>query len=631
MCGIAGIVYKSNNSHKDNEVRRMCDMIIHRGPDDAGYFYDDRVALGHRRLSIIDLTPKGHQPMAYKERYQIVFNGEIYNHVELREELTKSGYLFHSDTDTEVLLASYDKWKNDCLPRLNGMWSFIIYDQIDKIVFASRDRFGVKPFYYTVSDERIAFASEIKEFTVLPDFKAKGNLSKIYDFLLNDGIHDFDEQTLFANVFQLRGGFYLHYNLTNADMKIEQYYQLAPHYKHKRDNHVAAGNVKTFYNLFDDSIKLRLRSDVKVGSCLSGGLDSSSIVCMIHERLKESEDADKQEVVFASNHVGKYDESQYEQAVVKKTGVIEHTVEMKFEDMMSQLDNIVWHQDEPFGSQSIIAQWNVYQKAREKGLIVMLDGQGADEYLAGYNSFHRIYFRELLLKCKWLKLGRSIANYRKLYSNYYYSPFRDLLETSLSAIISRKYLNKIKIRLKGEDNSRFRYLKNADVNKLTYQKTRKESTSLIEESVQEMMTTSLPKLLHHQDRNAMAHSVEARAPFLDYRLVEFVLSLPSDMKVKEGVTKFVLREALSGIIPDVVKNRMDKLGFATPEDVWIRDNRQEYRDLLQSSCDILHKIVRKESILMSFDKELNSKGPIDSFFWCVIVTAAWVRRFDVTI
>lgn len=632
MCGIAGKIYTSADYGNVWEIQQMLDAINHRGPDDFGTYCDGRVVLGQKRLSIVDLSADGKQPMSYRDRYQVVFNGEIYNYIELREELRKKGYQFHTKTDTEVLLASYDCWNTDCLNHFNGMWSFAILDLHANQIFCARDRFGVKPFYYYQTEDGFAFASEIKEFTVLRNWAAIGNIPRIIDFILNNGMHDYCNETLFEGVYQLRPGEMLIYNLNTDKYDIKTWYHLADK-KHQSDMSMEEA-AREFAALFTDAVNLRLRSDVKVGSCLSGGLDSSAIVCTMNQLLTERDQASQQEVVFAENHVGKYDESAYADAVVEKTGVIRHSVQPSYDEIITKLDEIVWHQDEPFGSTSIIAQWDVYEKARENGLTVMLDGQGADEYLAGYSSFHKVYFRELLLSFKFKKLHTSLATYKQLYHDYYYPPYRDLVDIIFSRFISEQKVEAFKTKVKHMMGKAVRtdYIYNYDnQTDHLYSKYRKMSTSITDETIAEMMHISLPKLVHHQDRNAMAHSIESRAPFLDYRLVEFVFNLPSDYKVNLGVTKYVMREGLKDVLPDVIKNRMDKLGFATPEDVWIRDNQESFCKLLDSACDVLHGIVVKEKVMSEFKRQVKEKGKLDSIFWCIVCTSAWVNRFHVSL
>lgn len=632
MCGIAGKIYKKANIAGAGEVAAMLSTINHRGPDDEGTYCDDRIALGQKRLSILDLSRDGRQPMYYLDRYWIVFNGEIYNYLELKEELLGAGYVFHTKTDTEVLLASYAHWGEDCLNHFNGMWAFMLYDTKMQTVFCARDRFGVKPLYYYDSADGLAIASEIKEFTVLPGWSAVGNVPRITDFILNSGIHDFCNETLFSGVYQVRPGEKLRYDLQKNEVRIQTWYHLKD--KKKKLDISREEAEKAFGELFEDSVRLRLRSDVKVGSCLSGGLDSSSIVCMMHELLKKDGKDGIQEAVFAENHVKGYDESEYVASVVQKTGVTLHTVTPSFEKVIDHLEDIVWHQDEPFGSTSIIAQWDVYEKAREVGLTVMLDGQGADEYLAGYTSFQKTYFRELLVTFRWRKLAKSLKQYKKLYKNYYYSPYKDLVEVAVSRVVPQKWIAWFKTWLKHRTGKTVRsdYMKNykkRNDNKLYgYKKT---STSICNETIAEMMHTSLPKLVHHQDRNAMAHSIESRAPFLDYRLVEFVFNLPGDYKVNLGVTKYVMRNGLKDILPENIKNRMDKLGFATPEDVWIRENKTQFEERLSQACDVLNTIVNKKLIMAAFQKQIEKRTPIDRIFWCIICTAAWAKRFEVSL
>lgn len=632
MCGIAGVIYSHTNFSKDHDVKKMLATIQHRGPDDSGTCYTERLAMGQQRLAIVDLSRDGRQPMAFLNRYKIIFNGEIYNYIELRKELKQQGYVFVTHTDTEVIMAAYDLWGENSLHHFNGMWAFMLYDQVEGKVFCARDRFGVKPFYYYKTDGLIAIASEIKEFTVLADWKPVGNVARITDFLINSGLHDYCNETLFQGVYQLRPGEKMSYDLVTNRQKIETWYDLSSQQKETSLSLEEA--AAKFKELFEDSVRLRLRSDVKVGSCLSGGLDSSSIVCVMSNILREENKEGIQEVVFAENHVGKYDESKYAEDVVAATNVVKHTVYPSFQEILDKLDDIVWHQDEPFGSTSIIAQWDVYEKAHQEGLTVMLDGQGADEYLAGYTSFQRAYFRELLVTFQWKKLYRSLKRYKEKYRNYYIPPYNDLRDTVIGFLLPANQMEGLKRRIKHlmkrKDRTDFIIDYDKKVDKRLV-KVNKRNTSVQSETVSEMMYTSLPKLVHHQDRNAMAHSIESRAPFLDYRLVEFVYSLPGEYKVNLAVTKYVMRNAMKGTIPDTICERMDKLGFATPESVWIRENSQQFRVILEESCDMLSNIVSKENIMSEFERQVHGKMEFDGIFWCIVCAAHWVKVFDVSL
>jgi asparagine synthase (glutamine-hydrolysing) len=307
MCGISGLIALNNENIEGVLIKKYTDIIAHRGPDDDGFFLEGSLALGHRRLSIIDLSKDGHQPMSYLEKYVIVYNGEVYNYLELREELIKLGYSFRSKTDTEVMLAAYDAWGEDCLNRFNGMWAFILYDRSKKTVFCARDRFGVKPMYYSQIGNLLCLGSEIKQFTVVPGWKAKANNKRLLDFLMLN-VFDHTEETLFENVFQLKGGCKLVVDLQNNKWNVSRWYDLSK--KISRTNG-SERNADTFLKLMKDSVNLRLRSDVKVGSCLSGGLDSSTIVCLVNELLKEKNKSEIQETVSSCFAEKQFDESTF--------------------------------------------------------------------------------------------------------------------------------------------------------------------------------------------------------------------------------------------------------------------------------------------------------------------------------
>lgn len=618
MCGIAGIINK-NKQNLTTEIVSMCEIIKHRGPDGFGYYNGEKFALGHRRLSIIDLSENGKQPMKYKDNSIITFNGEIFNYIELREELLSVGYSFQSKTDTEVILVAYQHWGKECLNHFNGMFSFAIYDIKKNIIFCARDRFGIKPFYYRQSKENFAFASEIKQFTVLENWKSIANKGKISEFLINEGIHDHTNETLFKDVYQLMGGESLEYSLSNHSHTIYKWYNLKPNINHKNLSFDQA--KKKFKELFNSSINLRLRSDVKIGSCLSGGLDSSAIVCAINKKLKKSDNTDLQETVSACFNDTKIDEREFIDEVVKNTEVNSYKVFPSFEKGFSLLDKILWHQDEPFGTTSIYAQWSVYEEARSKDITVMLDGQGADEYLAGYGLFQQIRFLELFDKLQLFKLFKSLKNYREKYKNYYNNPYRNILSRKfrfytpiwIKSILLKK--NKVKW---------LKYHKNPSINTDKINTIQKLTES-------QLFHTSLPKLLHHQDRNSMAHSIESRPPFLDYRLIELVYSLPSDYKVNKGVTKFILRESLKELIPKKILNRYDKLGFATPQERWFNENQILMRKEIEDASNVLKFYIDKKEILNLYDHSNHSRNKHLNLFWRIICLNHWVKVFKVSI
>jgi len=631
MCGISGFITKDNNILSDNVIREMNRRIAHRGPDAEGYYHGPNFSLGHRRLAIIDLSENGHQPMAYMDKYVITYNGEIYNYQTLKEELLRAGYQFNNLTDTEVIMAAYDKWGEECVYRFNGMWAFVIYDKEKEILFCSRDRFGIKPFYYTKIDNYFAFGSEIKQFTVIDGWQAKGNMDRIIDFLLL-GLFDHTEETMFEGVFQLRGGHNLTYNLKSHTFEIKKYYDIEDSCESINDNsrctnrnnkdfNIQESKLKSgFYELFRDSVALRLRADVKVGSCLSGGLDSSSIVCMASKILKESGHEEKQMTVSSCSAYKQYDEQEYIDEVQVLTQVQNYKVFPSFQQLIDSLDQITWHQDEPFGSLSIFAQWCVFAKAREADIPVMLDGQGADEQLAGYDGLTEIYLKEFLSQGRLGKYLQEIRAVLKVKKCSHKQVSVIILKSLLPSFLKTK-TKEIFTRKKRSIN----WLKNG---KTPEPKVFAPTSTLRDTAVQQLKYTSLPMLLHYEDRNSMAHSIEARVPFLDYRLVELVLSLPAKAKLGGGWSKKVLRDAMSGILPEKIKNRIDKMSFVTPEEIWIRENKEWFRVEMVELCKRF-KLVDEDKLLLWFDNLLGSGKPLGHDIWRLVSLNRWIKVFNV--
>lgn len=626
MCGIAGIIKKDEN--KLNKIVPMSDIIEHRGPDGFGYYFGDNIALGHRRLAIIDLTENGKQPMEYMDRYIITYNGEIYNHLELRSELESKGYVFKSHCDTEVIMAGYDYWGTGCLDKFNGMWAFIIYDKVNNSAFCARDRFGVKPFYFMELNGGIAFASEIKQFTVLDEWNPAVNKNRLYDFLIYS-IFDHTSETFFHNVFQLRGGECLLFDLNKFDFKIKQWYNLRKKIENNDSDSFESAKQK-FLNIFTDAVKLRLRSDVKVGSCLSGGLDSSSIVCVMNRLLQAQGAVNKQETVSSCYNIKEYDEQEYIDEVVKKTRVINHKVFPQYDELIMNLDKIVWHQDEPFASTSIFSQWNVFKCAKENGLTVMLDGQGADEQLAGYDGYFTANFNRLMRCLKFITLKKEINSFKKIFQDRKFNPLIGLCY-SLIMSISPGYANNIARKMMSGNNIEWLLEFKGRDKKTIDEIMKKTQSSILNHSFNQLLYTSVPALLRYEDRNSMAHSIESRVPFLDYNLVEYVLSLPDNFKIKDGNTKYVMRQAMKGILPDKVVNRHDKMGFVSPEEVWIRSNSDIFRNELSEACDLLEGIVDRKIVLEWFEDRINSQKSFGYIFWKLICVGRWMDVFNVKV
>jgi asparagine synthase (glutamine-hydrolysing) len=670
MCGIFGLIQV--NPFHTGELHAMSRLIRHRGPDDEGFAIFDEtgmpslwggadtpnislnagkvpwspssrleqrgqtqhggLALGHRRLSIIDLSPHGHQPMSDESgRFWITYNGEIYNYLELRDELRVAGYCFRSDSDTEVILAAYRHWGAECLSRFNGMWAFGIFDREAKSIFLARDRFGVKPLYVWQKGERMAFASEIKAFTELEGWNAKANRERLLDFLVWN-ILDHSEETMFDGVRQLMPGHCVTLDLRGVFVGTslpvwhpKRWYSLpeAPA--------VISGPaaVEGLRELLSDSVRLRMRADVPLGSCLSGGLDSSAIVCLMAEQLGPVSQRPAEFHTFtARSHDAQYDEFEFAQTVIKRAGSTAHTVIPEPHGLFEDIDRLAWHQDEPFVSTSIFAQWCVFRLARSNGVTVMLDGQGADETLGGYRGFFGAHLASLLRNGKPLDWWREI---RALNREIGFSTMRSAGYTA--AYLAPKLVGMLG-RFDGRSYADRGWLDPAAKAAYTADPLGAAGgrpCSVREMSMAQVTATNLPMLLHWEDRNSMAHSIEARVPFLDYRVVEHCLAMADEEKVGQGVTKRALRTAMRGSVPDIVIDRRDKMGFVTAETLWAsRDVPVQFRAALEDAVLRLPGLL-SPSLVKHFDDMLAGRRSFDHIFWRAISTSCWVHAFNVEV
>lgn len=624
MCGIAGCLkYSGKINH--NRFEKMVDIVEHRGPDDRGSFYEDNLALGHRRLSVIDLSKDGHQPFSYKNRYVIVFNGEIYNYLELKDRLIEKGCEFETKTDTEVLVAAYSVWGEDCVRYFNGMWSFALYDRKQKVIFCSRDRFGVKPFYYTEQEETFLFASEIKQFFEILEKRPCANRPVLLQYLITGSI-DYSAETMFQDIYQLPGGHNLRYDIEKKIYSINQYYDIRKTAEVRNEYKKAC---KQFRKKFFDAVDLRLRSDVPIGYCLSGGLDSSAIVCVASKINKDKKNIQKQITISSCFDDARYDEQEYIDEVAKHTSIDSKKVFPQEMQLFEEMDDIIWHMDEPFGSTSIYAQWKVFQMAKNHQLKVMLDGQGADEQLAGYTGFYTVLFAECLRSGQWKRFLKEWKIYRKqrAVTEQHISPKEILLSAVGSVLVPDKYKYLLKEVYFSLAKNSSPFLKGQFHEALKNQPVYFKGNA--REYIAESMRNGMAALLHYEDRDSMAHSIEARIPFLDYELVEAIYAMPFDYKLRRGITKAVLRDGLDGILPKKIKNRYSKMGFVTPEEQWINHNFDKYRAELQNAVNILSELLEPDSVMKWFD---SNKGKIkreDCIPWRIICAGHWVQVFHV--
>lgn len=631
MCGIGALFGLKLPLEAIQALEPMLETIRHRGPDDEGIALFNAqgpievpsncvAALGHRRLSIVDLSTAGKQPLCTPdERFWISYNGEIYNYVEVRSVLKGLGHVFTTQTDTEVVLHAFQQWGTECLHRFNGMFAFVIYDAKKHTIFAARDRFGVKPLYYWTSPKGfLAFGSEIKQFTVLPGWQASLQGQCAYDYL-NWGVLDHTHATLFEGVYQLRGGESLVVHLEQLSfLQKQQWYTL--------EHHPFQGTLKDaaqqYVELLSDSLRLRMRTDVPIGSCLSGGLDSSSLVCLM-QRLSQTNET-LQTFSACSDHAH-FDEREYIEHIVNQTGVHPHYTTPCFEEMWSLLPTVIWHQDEPFISSSVFAQWKVFELAHSQNVAVMIDGQGADEQLAGYLGFFGNSFYDHFAAGRWGELGREIRFATQMHPQL--QPWGLLLNKLVPSLIRqplRKALGKTAA------HPSWMHSKTLNV-KERDPFAHERHKSVYDQSRLQLLYSNLPMLLHYEDRDSMAHSVESRTPFLDYRLVEFTLGLPNDFKISQGWTKRLLREGMKGILPEKIRLRSDKKAFGMAEEHWVRvRGSARMLQAIEETIDLTQGIL-DSSVKDLAEKMIEGERPYNPYLWRWMCFGQWLKRFKVKI
>ena len=652
MCGIAGVIAKTG--FDPLILDRMSLLIRHRGPDDEGYaLYDERtvtacggadtatqsfanpdvswrpngtlvsrfgekytVGFAHRRLSIVDLSPFGHQPMSYRDRYWITYNGEVYNYLELRGELEGLGHEFQTRSDTEVILAAYAQWGESCLNRFNGMWALAVLDTEMQRVFIARDRFGVKPLYLAKSGGTLYFASEIKPLlAAIP--KTKPNLERVISFLVS-GISDSTSETFFADVTKLDAGCFAVIDIAAGELSVKRYYNLDEEVARRYgpgnsfpSETISADYLAQFDEIFLDAIKLRLRSDVPVGTCLSGGLDSSAIASVAGPAYARSAGAAFTAVTGISTQQDN-DESEYAKSIAERLGLNWRTIRPTYPDFASSIDEVMRIQEEPFGGASIVMQYHVMKRARAAGLPVMLDGQGGDEVLLGYAWYYGPWLIELLKKGRLVAACRA---YRAMRENN--AQFASIVQTlkflfgNLRAGMRHRY-----------QMTAHRYLPasiavSSDVHVLA-----RGATNVRKAQLLDIGCTNLPALLRFEDKNSMAFAVETRLPFLDYRLVEFCLGLPHGQKIKDGWSKWLLRRWATERLPTQIVWQRKKLGFPAPDKEWEAAHRTKMLAEISAS-----RLIMELSTGGGQSMEEWLKSAHGAPLWRLYSVALWDRIF----
>ncbi|RUP29389.1 MAG: asparagine synthase (glutamine-hydrolyzing) [Curvibacter sp.] len=625
MCGIGGGAWAGLDALMlERRLQASLELMQRRGPDDEGrelFGLDGwTIALAQRRLAVIDLSAAGHQPMWSSDgRFCMVFNGEIYNYRELRRELQAMGRQFRSTSDTEVLLQAWEVWGAATLPRLIGMFSFVLLDRQTRQLHGARDAFGIKPLYYHVDTQGFGFASEIPALLALRPNKPTLDWQSAYDYLLH-GSYDTGTRTFFKEVHELPAGHRFCYDTGSGELTLSAWWQptIAPVQRLSLDE--AAEELR---RLLLDSVRLQLRSDVPLGAALSGGLDSSAIVaCMRH--LEPDATLHTFSFIASGSAVS---EERWVDLVNDKAGATAHKLEIEPQELAADLDDLIVAQGEPFGSTSIYAQYRVFRLAREHGMVVTLDGQGADELCGGYVGYPGPRIRSLLELGHW---GHAAA-FLKAWGQWPGRTPMDGLKAAVAEFLGDgayqllRQLNGAQLSPSWLDGNMLGEAGVLPRFPLHRPFLSAPGRRMAAELARSLHGLGLPGLLRHGDRNSMRFSVESRVPFLTTALADFLLTLPEDYLVApNGETKHLLRRAMRGLVPDEILNRRDKIGFATPEKDWLMQMAPQVRDWLRQPLNL--PFLRQDEILKAFDQVVAGQRPFSWQVWRWINFTRWHAR-----
>ncbi len=615
MCGIAGIISAQTSLVQLPVLRKMSKALAHRGPDGEGHWISrhGHAGLAHRRLKVIDLSEAGAQPMHYLDRYSIVFNGEIYNYIELRKELKKAGYYFISNSDTEVVLAAFDYYREECLHYFDGMFAFAIWDESEQVLFAGRDRFGEKPLYYFVNDEQFLFGSEMKALWSagvprLPERKMILNYITL-GYVQNPANK---AQTFFKDIFSLPAAHYLEYRPHENELQVTEYWKLD---KQALISMPEKDAMDRFEELFLQSLQKRLRSDVPLGASLSGGLDSSTIVYYLQQQLRNASTSYK---TFSAVFPGfEQDESAYIQQMVRTLHIENYSTSPTEAQLIDDFEKLAYYQEEPFPSSSIYAQYKVYALAKATGVTVLLDGQGADEMLAGYHKYAHWYLQEMISRYRFT--GAKKERLLMMENNIRFTwTYRNLFAAFLPSHAS----------IALEKNEYNRIIQHPDITREMMSLLRGREWEGIHKPVVtklndilyfNTMQYGLEELLRYADRNSMAHGVEVRLPYLNAELVQFVFSLPSNYKIRDGYTKHLLRKLMDHKLPHSIVWRTDKVAFEPPQKQWM-DSPQLTDYIFEARQVLVDEQILKPQVLQKKSKGLPAHAA-DNFDWRYLCVA----------
>mgnify|MGYP001614312909 CR=1 FL=1 len=604
MCGIAGFV----GFRDDNLIKQFSTWLEHRGPDGEGFYIDDEVALLSRRLAIIDVKG-GDQPIYNEdESIVVVYNGEIYNYLELRSELEKTGHTFKTHSDTEVIVHGYEEWGDTCFDKFNGMFGIALHDKKRKRTLLVRDHFGIKPLYFcSPSTSRIMFSSEIKPLIYSGLISVEPNDRIIYRYL-KYRIHDDGRETFFKGVERLLPGEMM--IIENGKKVIKKYTKLEEKLNDMVETRHASSlqknDVSQFKSLLIDSIKRRLVSEVPVGTCLSGGLDSSTIVSIVNKLLKdkvgESQSVGDIQKTFSAVFPGSNnDEERYIDEVIK-LNVKSYKVKPNSDEFLKDLNDFVKTQEEPTISTGPYAQYKVMQEAH-KHVTVVLDGQGADEMMAGYLPYYFVYLNQL-----W-KMGKYLLFFKEVSSSW--------------DVVMRFVKKKIFV----ETQNFASLLNNEFANQYAGEFFLIENSNLKKRLLDDIFRNSLQSLLRYEDKNAMRFSIEGRVPFLDFRLTELLFSLPDEAIIKDGWNKYILRESTKDLLPKLINERRNKIGFTTPEHEWFKKKSDDILSFFTGEQFEAKKYVNQAEVVMAFKDFIAGKTDDTMLFWRILNLELWMREF----
>lgn len=596
MCGISGIIYKKNIGSIKESIFNMSQSIKHRGPDGEGFtFFSESIeipaysndtpivnkesnrflfnpkktledissnynmAFAHRRLSIIDLSESGHQPMCdISSNFWITFNGEIFNYLELKAELKSKGHVFLTQTDTEVVLSAYKEWGTNCLEKFNGMFAFALYDKLKQEIFCARDRVGVKPFYFINTSTTFAFASEQKAFLKSKLIPFEINETQQFDFILNAELET-EDQSLFKNINELKPSHYFIFNLKTFDLNLNSYYDINLNSSHHKSESEIIDSIES---KLKHAIDLRLRSDVEIGSCLSGGLDSSIIAGMI-KQLQPTKNTQLFTAVFPYET---FDESNYAKEVANFVNGNWHTVSPTETEFFNDIEKLNYSQDLPIWSTSTYSQYRVMKLASENNIKVLLDGQGADELFGGYTHHYFSLWKELPL----VSTFKSINDARQSVQHPFLNFGKQLLKENLNVGVD--YSNYF--------NSQFNQVANPKI--IHFKNT-------LNQQLKTDYFGNLKSFLKCEDRCSMAFGIESRVPFADdVELVNYIFSIEGTEKIKNGISKYLLREATKKYIPENIYKRTDKIGFETPIEKWFKNYKKQVIETISSELNFVN-------------------------------------------